>query len=422
MSSPAGKDDHGGKLQSLLTRQQKADAIREVRELLTRVRTDWEYKPPKKPPLNAPARASTRSSAASGASVRRTMSLRSGGLGAWRASDEPDLRLPFLKANGKNKAGAGAGDNGNDDGDESWDEQWDSLYDSTDTDDPSSSSDADDYDLDGFDDLDDMPRQSRSSSLTSRSVSYRRPQTPPKPISAAKLLRRRRKRKQRLRRRTGIWRQRVDDSDYEIPSTSTKPSSSPYKWDSPSAIPSPSTLRRERRCYEREQMRENPGLRLWMHRRDQWTGADSEGWVPIGVSLFRDNPMTQIVTPATYPDIYSRCVVNGAELPVPINLKIMIDALVQGWKKDDLWPPPSNAAAAAKATGPSAPIGLGLVPEKVEKPGSVYPPPMAAARIKGGNNGGGGEFFATVGDAAAETEANGVRSMSGRVRKYLGIR
>ncbi|KAI5856063.1 hypothetical protein BZA05DRAFT_390516 [Tricharina praecox] len=138
-------------------------------------------------------------------------------------------------------------------------------------------------------------------------------------------------------------------------------------------------------------MRENPGLRIWLRRRDQWTGADSEGWVPVGKSLFADNPLAKLVTPNAYPDIYQRCVVRSGELPVPINLAKMIDALVTGWKSDDLWPPKPTPAEPGITTG----------------------------RVKVGsnsNNGGG-----TRGAAHGQDEG-GVKSMSGRVRKYLGIR
>jgi hypothetical protein len=126
-------------------------------------------------------------------------------------------------------------------------------------------------------------------------------------------------------------------------------------------------------------MRENPGLRTWLRRRDQWTGADSEGWIPVGESRFSQNPMTRLVSPSAYQDIYQRCVVRSGELPVPVNLANMIDALVQGWKSDDLWPPKPSAEVAVS-------MGAGGVQRKVM------------------------------------SREEGTKSMSGRVRKYLGIR
>lgn len=109
-----------------------------------------------------------------------------------------------------------------------------------------------------------------------------------------------------------------------------------------------------------------------MRRRDQWTGAE-DGLVPVGQSRFADNPLARLVTPAAYHEIYQRCVVKGAELPVPVNLKNMVEALVEGWKSDDMWPP--------KPT-----------------PSEVVEPPARPRLPEEG------------------------RTMSGRVRRYLGIR
>ncbi|KAF8537506.1 hypothetical protein BDD12DRAFT_806855 [Trichophaea hybrida] len=329
-----------------LSRQQKADAIRNVKDILSQVRTDWEYIPPRARP--APP-ATPLSRAVSSASAASTFS-RSGVLGAWRPTTDPDSSpAPQEEPEAI----------------DSWDEEWNSTEESSDSDSDS-------------DDLDDAPRKSRSKNnrtdtTLQRALSYRRPSTPPLPASSDSL-HRKRKRKQPLRSQ-GTWKQRVDDSDYEIP----VPSSSPFKWDSAASVPS---QRRLRRRHEREMMRENPGLRTWLRRRDQWTGADAEGWVPVGKSRFVENPMTRLVTPSAYQDIYQRCVVRAGELPVPVNLANMIDALVQGWKSDDLWPP---------------------------KPTEVA--------VSTGINGAGG-----AGARKVTAREDGTKSMSGRVRKYLGIR
>jgi hypothetical protein len=291
-SSPAA--NHLG-----LSRQQKADAIRNVKEMLAQVGTDWEYVPP--PP---PAAAAAPSRAASTAS-------RSGVLGAWRAAAHEEHDDPAK---------------------DSWDEMWESTEESSDSD------DSDD-------------------GVVRRSVSYRRADTPPPA-----------KKRRRHRRREGVWRERIEDSDFEVPEQEG------WRWKEEEG-----DGRRAKRRWLREQMRENPGLRTWLRRRDQWTGADREGYVPVGESRFEGNPLHGMVTPSTYREIYQRCVVKGAELPVPVNLKNMVEALVEGWKADDMWPPKSTE-----------------VPVVVGPRGEVRP------KVPMGEEAG--------------------KSMSGRVRKYLGIR
>jgi len=318
-----------------LTRQQKADAIRSVKELLLQVRTDWTYAPPRPPPP-APVPSRTLSSASSASAFSR-----SGVLGAWRpaAPEEPIFNEKEAE--------------------DSWDDDWNSTEESDSSDD---------------DDIDDAPKKrGASSGVPQRALSYRRATTPP---PAAR--RNKRKRKRRDHRREGTWKQRTDDSDYEIPTP--VPSSAAFKWDSPKSI----APHKARRRHERELMRENPGLRTWLRRRDQWTGADSEGWVPVGESRFASNPLAKLVTPQAYPDIYQRCVVRSGELPVPVNLAKMVDALVVGWKSDDMWPPKPTPAEAG----------------------------ITAGRVKFGANNRG----------APGQEDSGVKSMSGKVRKYLGIR
>jgi hypothetical protein len=151
-------------------------------------------------------------------------------------------------------------------------------------------------------------------------------------------------------------------------------------------------------------MGENPGLRHWLRRRDQWTGADIEGWVPVGKSKFRDNPLAKMVTEETYAEIYGRCVVKGGALPVPINLKDMICVLITGWKMDNTWPPRPTVETVDFGPGPGR--GGGTPRKK----------PAAAAAATPSNNG--------TAAAAAET-AKGVGlgvSVSGKVRRYLGIK
>ena len=366
-----------------LSRQQKADALRNVKELLAQVHTDWAYSPPvPRPPLPPPPPSSSSSSGhpRASSSASTVAISRSGVLGAWRPSaDDPPLSpLPPLPPPPEPEA------------EDSWDDAWNST-------DPSSSSSS--SDSDDLDDADAGPRKASRRSANGgtvphRALSYRRPPTPP-PVSvaaaataaaAAAAAPRRKRKRARINgspghpnanhvRAPGAWRQREDDSDFELPPP--PPQSSPYRWDSPAEVPS---QRRQRRRHDRELMRDNPGLRTWLRRRDQWTGADAEGWVPLGTSRFEDNPLARLVSPAVYTDIYQRCVVRGAELPVPINLSSMVAALVAGWQADDLWPPK-----------PSEP---GLSPAIAQRS-----PPQSQ-----------------------EQRDDGSKSMSGRVRRYLGIR
>jgi hypothetical protein len=55
------------------------------------------------------------------------------------------------------------------------------------------------------------------------------------------------------------------------------------------------------------------------------------------------NPIRASITPAMFPSIYSKVVIQGLTPTVPINLADMTKAMVQGWKADGQWPPkPQN--------------------------------------------------------------------------------
>lgn len=164
-----------------------------------------------------------------------------------------------------------------------------------------------------------------------------------------------------------------------------------YKFDSPDSIGDDvartrEARRRRRRDRLEEEMQENEGLRIWVERRDLWTGATSvnkyglrrrangstpvveaeaskpkaeeeqeparpeplsldDGTpetfdvVPVAPRLLRSNPIRESITPKAYPDIYSKIVVSSRTPSVPINLADMTKALVQGWKDSDEWPP-----------------------------------------------------------------------------------
>lgn len=57
------------------------------------------------------------------------------------------------------------------------------------------------------------------------------------------------------------------------------------------------------------------------------------------------NPIRASITPAVYPSLYSKVVVQGIAPTVPINLSDMIKAIVEGWKSDGQWPPKPTPVA-----------------------------------------------------------------------------
>ncbi|KAF9698459.1 hypothetical protein EKO04_003373 [Ascochyta lentis] len=165
-----------------------------------------------------------------------------------------------------------------------------------------------------------------------------------------------------------------------------------YKFDSPDAIGDAVDLTREKRRKRRrmrleEEMAENDGLRVWVERRDAWTGAssvrkygppsafskpdppttisqhdsgngaeetmqlhvtsqpsndatpDAFDLCPVAPRLLDDNLIRASITPKAYPDIYAKIVTSSRTPSVPINLSDMTKALVQGWKDTNEWPP-----------------------------------------------------------------------------------
>lgn len=88
-----------------------------------------------------------------------------------------------------------------------------------------------------------------------------------------------------------------------------------------------------------------------------------EPLIPVVPSLIATtNPIRASITPAMYPSIYSKVVVQGLTPTVPINLADVTKAMVQGWKADGQWPskpPTSNIVlqddASVPKKGPSSP-------------------------------------------------------------------
>lgn len=76
---------------------------------------------------------------------------------------------------------------------------------------------------------------------------------------------------------------------------------------------------------------------------DYPTDDDDEPVVPImRPYLPKSNPLVASIKPSCYASIYTKVVKQGMTPAVPINLADMTKALVDGWKKDGEWPPPST--------------------------------------------------------------------------------
>ena len=125
----------------------------------------------------------------------------------------------------------------------------------------------------------------------------------------------------------------------------------------------PEERKAKRRRSMEEEMTWNDGLRIWSARREAWAGArklcdvqpDAENKdkdkeetqsndaqktvLPVAPALLpEDNPIRASITPALYPSIYSKVVVQGLTPTIPINLADMTKCLVQGWQADGQWP------------------------------------------------------------------------------------
>ena len=197
------------------------------------------------------------------------------------------------------------------------------------------------------------------------------------------------------------WRERASDSS--LASTPQDTSPDPYKYDSPDSLHQPVLSRkRKRKRRLKEEMEWNDGLRLYIERRDAWAGARTRTKTPPpavespfespyaqlrpsanGITypspsprtvvpvappiLPPDHPIRATVQPATYPQIYSKIIIQGLAPTIPINLKDVVNSLVLGWKKDGEWPPKSDAEKAGwtqAAPGEGLGMGMGAHPRK----------------------------------------------------------
>ncbi|MCJ1372843.1 hypothetical protein MMC20_004068 [Loxospora ochrophaea] len=179
-----------------------------------------------------------------------------------------------------------------------------------------------------------------------------------------------------------VWRERDADSS----SPSGPPSPDPYKFDSPDAVSQTITTRkRKRRRRLHDEMQWNEGVRNYTQRRNAWTGGNTQSTINDGknqndaqpscfstsplvradsTTVFSEadnrieesddfvelvpipppllppsNPIRRAITPATYPSIYSKVVIQGLSPTVPVNLADVTRALVAGWKENGEWPP-----------------------------------------------------------------------------------
>jgi hypothetical protein len=61
--------------------------------------------------------------------------------------------------------------------------------------------------------------------------------------------------------------------------------------------------------------------------------------VPVMAKILPHHPIRKKISPSMYPEIYNKIIVQARTPSVPINLSVMIWALVQGWIDDGEWPP-----------------------------------------------------------------------------------
>ena len=188
-------------------------------------------------------------------------------------------------------------------------------------------------------------------------TSYRRPRTPlPPPLYKC-----RKKGKADHATSTPVtsWRARQCDSDFEPPSPGSLAADdeNPYIFAPPDDV-LPALHRRRLQHYSTPlDKASNPGQALFHLRRDAWTSASlATGLIPVCTSRSADNPLTRLVVPEAYPQIYKKVVADGAVPPVPIALDKMVTAIVDGWKRSDFWgrkPPSVEPSMRARTRGPT---------------------------------------------------------------------
>ncbi|KAK2627559.1 hypothetical protein QTJ16_003525 [Diplocarpon rosae] len=192
---------------------------------------------------------------------------------------------------------------------------------------------------------------------------------------------------------------RATASSHDTPTpTSKKSSSTAFKFGSPDqagATVRSTESERKRRRKKRlaDELVWNDGMRCFVARRDNWTGArkvrrslsefspaktpvrasissedggsstaieqeeDDEFWqddmeVPIAPPILPpENAMRASILPGAYNTIYDKVVVQGLSPSCPMNLKDVTRSCVQGWKRDGEWPPRSSVPDTHKKKG-----------------------------------------------------------------------
>lgn len=61
--------------------------------------------------------------------------------------------------------------------------------------------------------------------------------------------------------------------------------------------------------------------------------------VPVAPKMLPNHPIRKKISPGMYPEIYNKIIIQSRTPSVPINLGVMIPALVKGWIDDGEWPP-----------------------------------------------------------------------------------
>lgn len=107
--------------------------------------------------------------------------------------------------------------------------------------------------------------------------------------------------------------------------------------------------------------------------------------IPVVPSLISTtNPIRASITPAMYPSIYSKVVVQGLTPTVPINLADVTKAMVQGWKSDGQWPPkPTNIVLQDDATVPRARDDISTAAPSAAAAADKQPPSPESKRRSG---------------------------------------
>ena len=133
-------------------------------------------------------------------------------------------------------------------------------------------------------------------------------------------------------------RQRGSDFEPPSPTSLAADDENPYIFASPDDV-LPVLHRRRLQHYPTPlDKASNPGQALFHFRRDAWTGASPvTGLIPVCTSRFADSPLTRLAVLEAYLQVYKKVVVNGAVPPVPIALVKMVTAIVEGWKRSDVW-------------------------------------------------------------------------------------